>query len=568
MKLSGAEIIIKLLEKAGIDKIAGIPGGSNLPIYEALFHSKIKHILTRHEQAAGFIAQGIARASGKPGVCIATSGPGATNLITSIADADMDSIPIIAITGQVSSKLLGTDAFQEVDIIRITKPITKKNYLISKAEELLDIIPEAFRIAVEGRPGPVLIDIPKDIQTSIIDIEPSIFNNIDFYQEKQQTFSFSSSIIEKLERIIRMIDYSEKPVIYAGGGIIHSDSSGILLEFAKKNSIPITTTLLGLGSVCKSEPLNLGMPGMNGAPFTNHILNECDLLLAFGVRFDDRATCCLKKFCKNAIIAHIDIDASELNKLKTAQAAAACDIKNAIDYMLPRIKHNQRECWLGRIDELKKKYPVIEPAPDDINHPVNIIKEIGKAADEDAIIITDVGQHQMWTAQFYPFRMPRTFLTSGGFGTMGFGLPAAIGAALVMPEKQIICISGDGSIFMNIQELATLAELKLNIKIIIFNNNHLGLVRQQQELFYNKTFIGSKFIAESNFRNIARAFGINGIDIREKNFYNDNPPISYHSIFSEAFNNNGPCLIDIPIDSEINVLPMVPPGAGIIEMIS
>jgi acetolactate synthase-1/2/3 large subunit len=551
MKYSGADIIIKMLEIHGIDTIAGIPGGSNLPLYNALYNSNIRHILARHEQGAGFIAQGMARSTGKPAVCFATSGPGATNLITAIADAKLDSIPIIAITGQVSSSLMGTDAFQEADTYGMTIPITKHNFLVRDASELIPIINHAFAIAIDGRPGPVLIDVPKDIQMQVIDIDK-------FYISQQQ-----SNIIavedEKIIEAASMINSSKRPVLYIGGGIIHADAYHEVASVSGRNSIPVTSTLMGLGCMPYNHPLYIGMLGMHGARYTNHILEESDLLIALGVRFDDRATGNVSLFCPKASILHIDIDPAELNKIKTATLGISGNVKEILSRIAPLLAIDKRGLWIERINDLRKEQPFTYPMEKDVFHPLNLIRTIGSLAPEDAIITTDVGQHQMWTAQAYPFMQPRTFLTSGGLGTMGFGLPAAIGAALANPKRKVICFSGDGSILMNIQELATLAELNLNITIVLLNNGHLGLVRQQQELFYEGNYIASKFDVQPDFTAIAKGFGIVGVDLS----LTPDPLVSLQN----TLQSQRPCFVNVPIDYKELVTPMVPPGKANIEMI-
>ena len=474
MRYSGAEIIIKLLERQGIKIIAGIPGGANLPLYSALNRSSsIRHILTRHEQGAGFIAQGMARSTGRAAVCFATSGPGATNLITAIADAKLDSVPVVAITGQVSSSLIGSDAFQEVDMYGLTVPITKHNYLAKSARDLLQILPESFRIAESDRPGPVAIDVPKDVQQEEVDIEawPLMLNNRDSAEPDT----------DRIEQIAELINKSKRPLLYVGGGIIQSGAHGLLYELATKASIPVTSTLMGLGCFPPDDPLYLGMLGMHGSRATNYIINEADLLLAFGVRFDDRATGNAEKFCPNATIVHVDIDPSEINKIKQAHVSISGDIGTVLKHMIPLVNRDARPDWLALANRMRADYPCLMPDRNDRRHPINIIKTISGLAGPDTIVATDVGQHQMWVAQAYPFQHPRTLLTSGGLGTMGFGLPAAIGAALANPGKRIICFSGDGSLLMNIQELATLADWQLDVTIILFQNGHLGLVRQQQE---------------------------------------------------------------------------------------
>ena len=551
MKLNGAEITIKLLEILGIEVISGIPGGANLPLYDALYESKIKHVLVRHEQAAGFIAQGMARTTGKAAVCFATSGPGATNLLTAIADAKLDSVPIIAITGQVSYPYVGTDSFQEVDTYGLTIPITKHNFLVRSAEELFRIIPEAFSIAEGGRPGPVLIDIPKNVQSEIIEFNE--FPNIKI--EEKPLLIKEEDVI----RAVKMINDAKKPMLYIGGGIANSDSVKLIYEFAKKNSIPVTSTLLGKGAFPIEDSLYLGMLGMHGARYTNLLINEADLILAFGVRFDDRAIGNVDCFCKDAKIIHVDIDDAEIDKIRKVDIAINGEISSFLKLIIPLIEDNKREEWLNTVYSIKQEKPFLLPQVEDEFHPINIIKRVSEIVGEEAIIATDVGQHQMWTAQVYPIKKPRTFLTSGGLGTMGFGLPTAIGAAISNPDKTIVCFTGDGSILMNIQELATLSDFGFNVKVVILNNGHLGLVRQQQELFYNKHYMASKFISSTDFAAVAKGFGVNGYTIKKGD--------EIDSILTKVLKEKGPALIDIYIDSNENVYPMVPPGKGISEMV-
>jgi len=547
--MSGAEIIIKSLEKHGIDTVTGIPGGAALPLYNALYASSIRHVLARHEQGAGFIAQGMARSTGKPAVCIATSGPGATNLITAIADAKLDSIPIIAITAQVSLPLIGTDAFQEVDMYGLTLSITKHSFLAKNTEDLPAIMNDAFRIAQSGRPGPVVIDIPKDIQSRIIEIdelpEPAVISN-------------HAELPEKICRAIaEKINSSKRPVIYAGGGIIASGAFSEIKALSEKNSIPAAVTLMGLGSFPHGNGLYLGLVGMHGNHSTNIIFNESDLIISIGSRFGDRTTGTASHFGKNADIIHIDIDPSEINKIKETSISLASDAKSAINYILPMVEENNRNEWRKTCSEKKSLYDKMHHGIP--SHPESIIRAVSAAAEKDAIITTDVGQHQMWVARNYPFSTGRNFLTSGGLGTMGFGLPAAIGAALANPGRQVICFSGDGSILMNIQELATLADLNLNVKIILLNNGQLGLVRQQQELFYNKNYIASKFSTAPDFPQIAKYFNISGCSIDPLN--PGSPTIE------ECMSIPGPVLINVPVTEEYNVYPMVPPGESNIVML-
>lgn len=551
MKMTGAEIVIKLLERQGIRRVAGIPGGANLPLYSALSKSSIRHILVRHEQAAGFMAQGEARLTGRAAVCFATSGPGAMNLLTAIADAKLDSIPIVAITGQVSSSLIGTDAFQEVDTFGLSFPITKHSYLVKNVEELFEVIPEAFRIAESGRPGPVLIDIPKDVQTATCSFraypKPSV-------KEPPAPFVDETAIAAAQE----LIRSARAPVMIAGGGILHSEACMQLKELAEKNSLPVAVTLMGLGSFPADHPLYLGMLGMHAAQYTNYLLEEADLLIAAGIRFDDRATGKVEKFCPNAKVIHIDVDAAEINKIRMAQVPLHGDAQSVLKALLPGVDQNERKEWMERVREVKEKYPLNVPAGDAL-HPIHLIRSIQEKLPPDTPVATDVGQHQMWVAQAWPFTRPRTLLTSGGAGTMGFGLPAAMGAALARPDRRTILFAGDGSIQMNIQELATLAEENLNVTVFIMNNNALGLVRQQQELFYGKNYFASRFTNKPDFAKIAEGYGIQAYRLHD--------PSTADEILKKALNCNGPCLVDVEIDPSLNVLPMVPPGGANIDMI-
>ena len=551
MKRNGAELIIEALERHGIEIVTGIPGGANLPIYNALYRSRIRHILARHEQGAGFIAQGMARSTGKAGVCLATSGPGVTNLVTAIADAKLDSVPLVAITGQVASGMIGTDAFQEVDTFGMTMNITKHNYLVKDACELPRIIADAFSIAENGRPGPVLIDVPKDVQLQEVEF--------DSWPERITPCSASRADEEAIREIASMINRAKRPLIYAGGGVISSGAGEGLVNLARKNSIPVTLTLMGLGAFPPDDPLYLGMLGMHGAACTNYILDEIDLLITLGARFDDRAVGKVKEFCPQAAVIHIDIDAAEIDKIKKSHISLVADVKETLEQVLLLADEDDREAWMKRIETIRSEHPFPFPQSDDPLNPLRFIQKIGEIAGPETIITTDVGQHQMWVAQVYPFRRPRTLLTSGGLGTMGFGLPSAIGAALAHPHRQVVCISGDGSIQMNIQEMATLADLDLQVAVIVMNNQHLGLVRQQQELFFNENYIASKFASKLDFAAIGRQFGIRGINLEAV----IDPVKTVESMLKEK----GPCIIDVPIRYCENVFPMVPPGAANREMI-
>ena len=550
MKHRGSEIICRLLERQGVEVVAGIPGGSNLPLYDALRDSAIRHVLARHEQGAGFIAQGMARVTGRPGVCLATSGPGATNLLTAIADAKLDSVPLVAIMGQVPLPMIGTDAFQEVDTYGLTLPITKHNFLVRSAAELLEVIPLAFTLAASGRPGPVVVDVPKDVQTASIEVGD--------WPEPGRAAPPAECDGAVLDAMAERIRRAERPVLYLGGGVAQAGAGGLARELAHRMQAPVVCTLMGLGAVPCDDPLCLGMLGMHGARHTNLLMDEADLLVVAGARFDDRATGRAAEFCRHADILHIDIDASEIDKIKKSCVSLAADAGLALEGLLARVAPAARPAWAARLAALRAADPA-PPAGDDPLLPQNLIRLIGEVSTPDTVVSTDVGQHQMWTAQGYPFRRPRRLLTSGGLGTMGFGLPAAIGAALARPDLPVVCVSGDGSILMNVQELATLAELDLNVKVVVMNNAHLGLVRQQQELFYQGRYFASSFSARPDFAAIARGFGLRGVDLGAC----ADPAAALRAALSAP----GPCLVNAPVHETENVLPMVPPGAANREMI-
>lgn len=550
--MTGAQIIVHLLQRQGVRTVAGIPGGAILPLYDALAaQQQIRHVLARHEQGAGFIAQGLARVSGRPEVCIATSGPGATNLLTAIADARLDSIPMVCITGQVPRAMIGTDAFQEVDTYGLSLPITKHNFLVRDAAELLEVIPAAFRIAASGRPGPVLVDVPKDVQNQAVEFTS--------WPEPGQPEAPPRFDPAEVRRAAALINAAHRPILYLGGGVIHSGAGRLLTHLAEKAGIPTTTTLMGLGALPADHPLALGMLGMHAARYTNLALEECDLLLAAGVRFDDRATGKVTAFCPHARVVHIDIDASELNKIKAAHMGIVGDVGEVVAALLPLVEAQSRHAWLDRVAVLKAQYPLHTPGADDPRTPYGLILQTAQLLRETAIITTDVGQHQMWAAQVYPFRQPRRWLTSGGLGTMGFGLPAAIGAALACPDATVVCISGDGSFLMNLQELATAVEERVKVKIVLLNNNALGLVHQQQTLFYGQRIYASNYRSPVDFVTVARGFGVPAYDLT----HSDDPVAT----LAEALNSDGPGLIHAPIDVHTRVYPMVPPGAANKDML-
>lgn len=550
--LSGAEIVVRLLERQGVRVVTGYPGGSILPFYDALSQSRqIRHVLPRHEQGGGFIAQGMARASGLPAVCVASSGPGATNLLTAIADAKLDSIPLVAITGQVSRALIGTDAFQEVDTYGLSLPITKHNFLVSRTEELLEVIPKAFSIAMSGRPGPVLIDIPKDVQAGLIEVTD--------WPEPGSPKPSPALDEHALREAAGMLAAAERPLLYLGGGIIHAHAAAEVIHLAEKAGLPTVSTLMALGAMPCDHPLALGLLGMHGARCTNLALEACDLLVAVGTRFDDRATGKVSQFCPHARIIHIDIDAAELDKIKTAHLTIQGDVAEVLRRWLPHIRDQRRSGWLERIAGLKREAPLRLPGIDDPFRPYGLIRAVADCLDDEAIIVTDVGQHQMWVAQAYPLRRPRQWLTSGGLGTMGFGLPAAIGAALAEPGRTVVCFSGDGSILMNVQELVTAAQEKVNVKIVLMDNSALGLVRQQQNLFYGERRYASELHDAPDFTALALACGLGAVEL-------DRSP-DVRAALARALRAPGPCLIHARIDRDEQVYPMVPPGAANSEMI-
>jgi acetolactate synthase I/II/III large subunit len=549
---NGADLLIQLLERQGVRLVAGIPGGALLPLYESLGRSAlIQHILARHEQAAGFIAQGIARVTGKAGVCFATSGPGVTNVVTALADAKLDSVPLVCIAGQVPQHLIGTDAFQEVPTVDMVRPITKASFFVRTAQALEQVIPEAFRIAEQGRPGPVLVDVPKDVQLQRCMLAPVT----DPRREPRSLPRPAGD--EAYDEAARLIATAERPVLYVGGGIVKARAHLLIRELAERAALPLTTTLMALGTLPAEHPLSLGMLGMHGARCTNRIIDECDLLIAIGARFDDRATGRPDRFAPQARIIHVDIDPRELGKIKQPLLAINDDAHTAARKLLRRARATSRPAWLARVALHKSTYPLRTPLDQELCSPYGIVRVVGELAPRDALITTDVGQHQMWVAQRYPFSRPDRWLTSGGLGTMGFGLPAAIGAALAEPGSTVICFTGDGSLLMNIQELATLAELDLNVKLVLLDNAALGLVRQQQELFYRQRFVASLYAQPSSFVAIARAFGVPALDLESA--------AAPHGALAKALSEPGPMLIRVPIAAEHHVLPMVAPGAANVE---
>ncbi|MFA5562830.1 MAG: biosynthetic-type acetolactate synthase large subunit, partial [Candidatus Caldatribacteriota bacterium] len=533
--------------------VFGIPGGAIMPLYDTIYKKQyFRHILTKHEQGAAHAADGYARATGKVGVCFATSGPGATNLVTGLANAYLDSIPVVAFTGQVISPLIGTDAFQEVDITGITLPITKNNYLVMDVKNLASTIKEAFYLARTGRPGPVLIDLPKDVQNAKTE-----FN----YPEKSRYSGYHPTLkgnLNQIKKAAKAIQESKKPVIYAGGGIIASNAAKELKNFVDKTNIPVTTTLTGLGSFPENNPLSLGMLGMHGLASANIAINESDLIVALGTRFDDRVTGNIKRFCPKAKYIHVDIDPAEISKNIKINIPIVGDVKYVLSKMNELIEPKKEIEWLTEIAEIKQKNQ-LKYKRDNILRPQYIIEKLNEITGGEAIIVTDVGQHQMWAAQYYQYLHPRSFITSGGLGTMGFGLPAAIGAQIGCPKKKVICISGDGGFQMNSQELVTAVNNNLPIVTIIMNNGYLGMVRQWQELFFQKRYSSTNLEGSPDFSKLVEVYGGKGIRVTSKD--------AFDSALKIALSSKQFMLLDCLIPPEENVFPMVSPGEAINKML-
>ncbi|NLJ83861.1 MAG: biosynthetic-type acetolactate synthase large subunit [Halanaerobiaceae bacterium] len=551
-KLTGAEIFIESLKREQVEVIFGYPGGKNIPIYNLLYDNPFKHILVRHEQAAAHAADGYARSTGKVGVCLATSGPGATNLVTGLATAYMDSVPVVAFTGQVDTKSIGTDAFQEADIRGITMPVTKHNFLVTDIKDLARTIKEAFYIARTGRPGPVLVDMPIDVLGARMEFE---------YPETVDLPGYDPDLTlngDRLERAAEVINSAKRPVIFAGGGVVTSGAAEVLRELARKARIPVTTSLMGLGAYPIEDELSLGMPGMHGTRYANYALCEADLLIGVGVRFDDRVTGRLDAFAPKAKVVHIDIDPAEINKNVETFISLVGDAKEVLSKLLPVVEEIERKEWLAQIAEWKRKYPLAYKDEGPEIKPQAVVQELNRLTEGKAIVVTEVGQHQMWAAQYYNYSYPRNFITSGGLGTMGFGLPAALGAQVGREGELVIDISGDGSFQMNVQELATISEYNLPVKIVIINNGTLGMVRQWQELLHEKRY-SSTILQNPDFLKLAEAYGIKAIRIDDKNQLSEK--------LNEALEYAGPVLVDVSVAWEENVWPMVPPGAGNHEMI-
>ncbi len=550
---TGAKILVESLQREGVETIFGYPGGQILPVYDELYDSSLRHILVRHEQAAAHAADGYARASGRVGVCLATSGPGACNLVTGIATAYMDSVPIVAITGQVPTTMLGNDAFQESDITGITMPVTKHSYLVKKTDEISRVVQEAFYVAGTGRPGPVLIDLPKDTQTGTARDSPRLDKVV--LRGYNPTYKGHTRQIDK---VIALILEAERPLIYAGGGVISSNASEELIALATQLGIPVTTTLMGLGCIPCDNPLNLGMLGMHGTEYANFAVTESDLLIAIGARFDDRVTGKIDTFAPHAKIVHIDIDPAEIGKNKRVDVPIVGDVKAVLNDMLNSIKKKGiHDAWRKKIQYWREHHPLKYP-DDGKLHPQYILQRMNELLKGDATIVSEVGQNQMWTAQYFGFRRPRSWITSGGLGTMGYGFPAAIGAHFARPDLPVFDVAGDGSIQMNIQELGTVAQYKIPVKIAILNNMYLGMVRQWQELFFDHRYSYTE-LPSVDFVKIANAYGIDGIKVESAD--------EVMPALKDALDCDGPFVMDFRIEREENVFPMVPAGAAINEMI-
>ncbi|WP_288748417.1 biosynthetic-type acetolactate synthase large subunit [uncultured Treponema sp.] len=567
MKITGSQIVIECLVEQGVDTVFGYPGGAILNIYDELYknENRIRHILTAHEQGASHAADGYARATGKVGVCMATSGPGATNLVTGIATAYMDSVPLVAITCNVGKSLLGKDSFQEIDITGVTMPITKHNFIVMDVKNLAQTIREAFAIARSGRPGPVLIDIPKDVTAAVTEFEPlKNPSDVDMLISRHKNIKRAVTLSEpdegQLKMAAELINGAKRPVIYAGGGVKISGAEKELLAFAEKADIPVSESLMARDCFPSLHPLCTWMVGMHGTKASNMAITESDLVIAIGARFSDRVYGDSSKFAQHAKVLHIDIDPAEINKNISTDGCVVGDVKQVLAALLPMINAVKHDEWISQVQEWKKEYPsCYDKNPKDSINPKFICECINRIAGEDTFITTEVGQHQMWTAQFYPFSKPRTFITSGGLGTMGYGTGAAIGIQLAKPERRVVHIAGDGSFRMNCNELATISHYNLPIVIVVENNNALGNVRMWQRLFYGKRFSQTTLDFGPDWVKLADAYGIKG--------YRATNAKEFEKVFAEAFKSGKAAIIDARVDKDEMVLPMVPGGKPIYNMI-
>ncbi|MBP8646700.1 MAG: biosynthetic-type acetolactate synthase large subunit [Syntrophobacteraceae bacterium] len=553
MEITAAEALVRCLEIENVEVVFGYPGGAILPVYDSLRHSsRIRHILTRHEQGAVHAADGYARVTGKVGVCMATSGPGATNLVTGIANAYMDSIPLVILTGQVPTSQIGTDSFQEVDITGITIPITKHNYLVKDPQKIPAVVKNAFHIAATGRPGPVLVDLPKDVMQTKIQFKYPSSVHLRGYKPTYKGFA------GKIREIAQLIKKSQRPVIYAGGGIMSAHAEEELLQLAETISAPVTNTFMGLSSFPGDHPLFLGMLGLHGTRYANLAVTECDLLIALGARFDDRVVMKIASFAPKAAVVHIDIDPAEIGKIVPVHVPLVGDVKSILQDLLPQLEKIDRSAWLARIRELKEQYPLTYGREGGLK-PQFVIEHLSRLTEGKAVIVTDVGQHQMWVAQYYRFTPPGILVSSGGLGTMGFGLPAAVGSRIGRPDQPLILVTGDGSIQMTIQELATLREQDLAFKILILNNYSLGMVRQLQEFYCDRRYMATNFTFHPDFEYLAKAYGMEGHTLRSEQEVLER----LGGILAAP----GPAIINCLVDAAENVSPMVLAGKGIDEAI-
>lgn len=559
MLMNGAQAVLESLKRENVEVIFGYPGGAVLDLYDALYKTKYPHILTRHEQGAVHAADGYARATGKVGVCFATSGPGATNLITGIATANMDSIPLVCFTGQVTNPLIGKDSFQEADIVGITTPITKHNYLVKKAADLPRVIREAFFIASTGRPGPVVIDIAKDVFTTEIDYE---------YPEKVHLPGYSGDFTgdeSQLADVMDVLGEAKRPLFFIGGGLTLANQAALFREIVDKTHIPVVSSLMGLGCIPSAQEGFLGMVGMHGSYAANMAVQECDLLIGIGVRFDDRVIGKVAAFAPEARIVHFEVDKAEINKNVVADFPVVGDLRwslpifsrllqeSAVDYK------GSYDAWRSHVIEMNSKYPFAYKTNDSYIMPQELIEKVSQLVDDDTVIVTDVGQHQMWAAQFFNSRKPRQFLTSGGLGTMGYGLPAALGAKLGQPDKQVVLFTGDGSIMMNCQEMSTAADNNIDVKVVLLHNRVLGMVTQWQRMFYGKRYSQTLLGGKTDFVKLAEAMGMKACRIEK--------PEALEPMLKEALAAEGPMLIDVMLPGNEDVLPMVAPGACLSDMV-
>lgn len=554
MKMTGAQMIVAALKAEDVEVIFGYPGGKVLNLYDAFYEADLQHYLSRHEQGAIHAADGYARVTGKPGVVFTTSGPGATNLVTGIANAYMDSVPLVVFTGQVATTLIGTDAFQESDIFGITQPVTKHNYLVTDVNELPRIIKEAFYIANTGRPGPVLIDLPTDVQVAEGDF---------FYPQTVNIPGYNPTLDGhpgQISRAAQAIAQAKKPIIYAGGGVVISGADELLLSLAEKAELPVTTTLTGIGGFPGTHQLSLGMLGMHGTYYANMAVHEADLIIAVGARFDDRVTGKLSHFARTAKIIHIDIDPAEIGKNVSVDIPIVGDVTRVLASLLEKVKPQKHEAWLAQIDVWRQQAPLtyLQPEEGEIL-PQYVIKSIYEVTRGEALIATEVGQHQMWAAQYYLFKKPRAFVSSGGLGTMGYGFPASLGLQIGAPGQTVFCIAGDGSFQMNMQELATAVAYNIPVKVAIINNQYLGMVRQWQEMFFGGRYSSVNLQQSPDFVKLAEAFGAVGLRV--------NKPQEVVPAIKQALATPGPVVIDFRVKAEENVFPMVPPNSGISEMV-